>query len=368
MSGRFFRSTGWIAVLSALVGSSACGGSSDSEGSGGAGGSTAGSAGAGTGGSAGSGTGGSSGSAGSGTGGSAGSGTGGSAGSGTGGSSGSGGAAQACLGDVYDGLVFVNYDQFSPTVGSHCKGTNHQDIQNVEHLVFLGDSITVGTFPTPANQAYRPLLTQKVQAKWPGVTVESCAVNGARTGDFFSGDNQIADCFPGPEPKRTLIVITMGGNDLANMASNKMGANEANAEADVVVGEMRAAVEWLKDPVNFPNGSYVVFANVYEYTDLTADLSSCPTANLIGLSGEYMTGVAALTKLREGYMKIAVDTGSDMLFMGESFCGHGYRAGDTAGQCYRGPNTPNWFDISCIHPTPAGHAVIADEFMAIIDE
>jgi hypothetical protein len=147
-----------------------------------------------------------------------------------------------------------------------------------------------------------------------------------------------------------------------------MGANEANAEADQSVAEMRAAVEWLKDPVNFPNGSYVVFANVYEYTDLTADLSSCPTANLIGLSGEYMTGVAALTKMREGYMKIAVDTQTDMLFMGESFCGHGYHAGDTNSQCYRGPNTPNWFDISCIHPTPVGHGVIADEFMMLIDE
>ena len=37
-----------------------------------------------------------------------------------------------------------NYDQFGPQVGSHCLGTNHQDIDKVERVVFLGDSVTVG--------------------------------------------------------------------------------------------------------------------------------------------------------------------------------------------------------------------------------
>jgi lysophospholipase L1-like esterase len=342
-------SSGSLLLLAALALTSACGGSSDSEGSSGSSGSGAG---GGSGGTAG-GSGGSGGSAGSTTG-------------GTGG--GSGGGAAQCVGDVYDGLVYVNYDQFSPTLGSHCKGTNHQDIQGVEKLVFLGDSITVGTFPTSSAQFYRTVLSEQVKAQWPAVEVQSCAVNGARTADFFSGDQQISDCFPGVEQKKTLIVITMGGNDLANMAENKLGANEANAQTDVVVSEMRAAVEWLKDPANFPNGSWVVFANVYEYTDLTADLDSCPLAGAAGLSGEYMTGVAALTRMREGYMKIAVDTGSDMMFLGESFCGHGYHAGDANSQCYRGPGTANWFDITCIHPTPEGHKQIADDFWAIITE
>ena len=46
-------------------------------------------------------------------------------------------------------------------------------------------------------------------------------------------------------------------------------------------------MKWLKDPVNFPNGSFVVFANIYEYTDLMANLDACPTAGLIGLSGTW---------------------------------------------------------------------------------
>jgi hypothetical protein len=343
MRARLSSLGGWLVLGSALLVSGGCGGSSDE-------GSSGGSAGSGAGGAATGGT----------------SGAGAQAGSGANGGSSGGGSVQSCLSDVYDGLVYVNYEQFSPTAGAHCKGTNHQDIQEVERLVFLGDSITFGTPPTPSGSFYRTLLGDMVKQKWPNVEIQNCAVNGARTRDFFQGDQQIPDCFPGVEQKRTLTVITMGGNDLAAMARDKLGATEALALTDQAVSEMRAAVEWLKDPQNFPNGSYVVFANVYEYTDLTANLSSCPQGSLFGFSGEYMTGVAALTKMREQYMKIAVDTGSDLMFLGEAFCGHGFAAGDVQGQCYRGPDTKNWFDLTCIHPTPEGHSVIANDFFAII--
>lgn len=280
----------------------------------------------------------------------------------------SGGAAGGmCYPEVYDGLVYVNYEQFSPKLNSSCAGTNHQDIQNPEKLVFLGDSITVGTFPTPANQVYRALLTNLAKAQWPSIEVTSCAVNGAQTDDFFAGDKQIPKCFPAAEQKKTLVVITMGGNDIAGMAKDKLSASAASAEADKVLANMKQAVEWLKDPTNFPNGSWVVFANIYEYTDLTANLGSCPTGNLIGLTGEWIAGTAMLVKLREGYMKIAVDAQADMIFLGEHFCGHGYNYADTKQQCYI-PNSSNWFDLTCIHPTPEGHKQVADLFWKTITE
>ena len=48
-----------------------------------------------------------------------------------------------------------DYDQFSPVIGSHCLGTNHQDIRGVQKLVFVGDSVTKGTPPTlPASPAW----------------------------------------------------------------------------------------------------------------------------------------------------------------------------------------------------------------------
>ena len=77
--------------------------------------------------------------------------------------------------------------------------------------------------------------------------------------------------------------------------------------------------------------------------------------------------MAALIKMREGYMKIAVDTKSDMTFLGELFCGHGYKFNYEPGQCYMAGSS-NWFDISCIHPTPQGHGQVADQFFAAITE
>ena len=155
---------------------------------------------------------------------------------------------------------------------------------------------------------------------------------------------------------------------MGELAKAKKTASEASGQIAQVLADMKAAVEWLKSPTNFPNGSYVIFANIYEYTDLFADLSSCPTGLVAGFSGEWLAGTSVLVQLREGYMSIAKDTGADMMFLGETFCGHGFKAGDASGQCYRGPNTPTWFDISCIHPTPDGHSQIAKMFMDIVNE
>jgi lysozyme family protein len=85
------------------------------------------------------------------------------------------------------------------------------------------------------------------------------------------------------------------------------------------------------------------------------------------LSGEYIQGATALAKLNELYMEIAVDTGSDMIFTLEEFCGHGYRRDNMNSPCYI-PDAEQYFDISCIHPTPAGHHRIAEMFELLVDE
>ena len=53
------------------------------------------------------------------------------------------------LGD--DALRFPVYDDLGVVAGRHCSGTDHQDIQDIEKVVFLGDSITAGT-PRPCRR------------------------------------------------------------------------------------------------------------------------------------------------------------------------------------------------------------------------
>ena len=70
---------------------------------------------------------------------------------------------------------------------------------------------------------------------------------------------------------------------------------------------------------------------------------------------------------QEQIMKVVVDTKIDMVFLLEHFCGHGYKKDDATLQCYRGPGTEMWFDLSCIHPNPTGPGQIAKLFGAVIE-
>jgi lysophospholipase L1-like esterase len=314
------------------------------------------------------------------------------------------GTFEACFEDQFVNPVVAllpNYDALGPVLGSHCVGTNHQDIVDVERVVFLGDSITVGSRPTLPSQSYRAVLGDMLRDQWglsygdpiaeflwkapdpfSGQVVQqtagdfsSCARWGARNDDLPGPGNQLEQCFPDHMlDRRTLVVMTSGGNDLSSLAQDAIEGVPSEAlwaKVEQLVAQGREAVEWLTTPGRFPNGVYVVFANIYEFTDGTGDVMSCDVSGLAGFD-QPVPNPQELTDLilwaNEQYMATAIDTGTDMLFLLETFCGHGFGHDDPASPCYRGPNTPRWFDLTCIHPNPEGHGVIADNFMAIIAE
>ena len=304
----------------------------------------------------------------------------------------------ACYQDVFvNGIPGINYDGLELPIGSHCLGTNFQDIDDVERVVFIGDSVTVGTPPTGTGDFYRNILADALADRFAlsfgsnkflwqtanpfdgtSAALESgdfasCAEWGARTDDMLAG-NQFEDCYPeNTRDLETLTIITMGGNDLARIAQESGdGAKQAVSWelANSAVDHMRESTEWLKDPENFPNGHHVVFANVYEFTDGTAQVESCQLSGLAGFDPIDSLGDALLVIgwIEDQYARIAKETGSDMIFMFEEFQGHGFLHDDPTAPGYRGPGNDNWFDLTCIHPTPTGHGVIADMFLATIAE
>ena len=275
--------------------------------------------------------------------------------------------ASACFQSLIGPVVGPNYDQFHPIIHPSCAGTHHQDIARVERLVFLGDSVTEGTPPNLPTQIFRTLVAEDVAKRFGTVDVADCAKWGARMDDLLIGQGEIAKCFPNAvEPKRTLVVMTMGGNDIAAWAKDALDTTAAIAQADASAALFRDAMTWLKDPARFPNGIDVVVANPYEYTDTSGDLLSCPAASLAGFKGNWPQGAPAIVHYQEQIMKVVVDTKIDMIFLLEHFCGHGYRRNDPSLQCYRGPNAELWFDLTCIHPNPTGHQQIADLFGKVI--
>lgn len=275
------------------------------------------------------------------------------------------------IGDVSRGVP--DYDQFRPRVGSHCMGTDHQEIAGIERLVFLGDSITEGTPPTLPTQYYRELVSAGVRERFGDVEVSNCAAWGARTDDLLLPPHEQQEtCFPdGAATPPTLVVMTIGGNDMAALAEDSIGGEpmERTMErVDEAIALFEDAIRWLTDRERFPNGVFVVFANVYEYTDGTGELTSCPAATLAGLTRAWPEGREPAIRMNEEMMRVAVETGTDMIFLLERFCGHGFRNEDPAAECYRGPGAPRWFDFTCIHPNPEGHRQIADMVLAVVDE
>ena len=306
-----------------------------------------------------------------------------------------------------------DYDQWSPTVGSHCFGTNHQSISGVERVVFIGDSVTVGVpnftvdlsswgLPagagTPETAFYRNILSDMLAvqfgldapgAVWRlvdiinGVALQesdgdfaSCAKWGARNDDILlPPQQQLEVCLPESErAKNTLVIMTSGGNDLANLTEGAIAGDTQvvlEAQATELVADLEDAVQWLKAPGRFPNGVHLIYGNMYEFTDGTGDTASCPAAALAGFGTpppdpDMLADV--VVGIQEEYMRIAVQNGVDMIWMLEHFCGHGWNNEDSNGRCYLGPSTPRWFDLSCTHPNEAGHQQLASMFMSVVNE
>ena len=168
--------------------------------------------------------------------------------------------------------------------------------------------------------------------------------------------------------------MTSGSNDLASMTSNAIAGADGAAlqtQADQIVADLEDAIVWIKTPGRFPNGVFVIYGNMYEFTDGTGDTASCPAAALAGFGTpppDPETLADVVIGIQEEYMRIAVEQGVDMIWMLEHFCGHGWNNENTAARCYRGPNTPRWFDLSCTHPNEAGHIQLADMFLAVVQE
>ena len=346
------------------------------------------------------------------------------------------GIGPLCFPNVYEeGEPGPDYDQFQPVIGTHCFGTNHQTITDVQRVVFFGDSVTVGT-PNTAHllsvdnsHFYRNLLAEWLAGEFDldtgglfswgvwktydyfsgtGGKMESgdfrnCSKWGARTDDLLDGGGQIGECVAeGGSPFRTLFVFTMGGNDIAKItqvgaeaSADEIAAGypEAWALAESTVNYLEEAVQWLKDPERFPNGSYVIYVNGFEFTDATGETSACtpnlefdipgigminlaelgiPTANLAGFGEWAQPEVQAdiVIWIMEQTMRIAVEHQADMVWTIEAFCGHGYKAAgfnaDPENRCYIDDDAALYFDETCIHPSDAGHGALYEMFRAVI--
>jgi lysophospholipase L1-like esterase len=273
-----------------------------------------------------------------------------------------------------DALSLVDYDALGAVVPDHCLGTDHQDIDDIERLVFLGDSVTEGTPPSAEREYYRSLVTEGMRERFgEDLDVATCSKWGGRMDDLLrDGDpSQILECFPETETAHTLVVFTAGGNDMLAFGEELdegQTAAEVQEQVDETLELLRDVFVHFDDASLFSAGVEVIFGNVYEYTDGTGDLGACPTAKILGFAGDYPEMTAGYAYVNQVMAELAVEFSRDQVFLWEGFCGHGFRSDSPDSPCYRGPETPRWFDGTCIHPNPEGHAALAEMVLAVVDQ
>jgi lysophospholipase L1-like esterase len=280
---------------------------------------------------------------------------------------------ERCFGMLGPDAILADYSALDPVVPAHCLGTNHQDVGTVGKVVFLGDSITAGTPPTFPDEFYTARIVAGLEQRFGSIEVADCAEWGARIDDLLIDGDQIQTCFAAPSAVPTLVVFTIGGNDMVAWGED-LGAGDSEAEVqakyDAAMVQLETTLTWLRDQqaTLFPAGLSIIFTNVYEFTDSTNDVGVCPLSDFFDIPEDIEQFAQGYAGIGESYMGIAIRTGSDMVFLHEEFCGHGFFYDDPSNPCYRGPETEQWFDGTCIHPTPEGHARIAEMVLAVVDE
>jgi len=240
-------------------------------------------------------------------------------------------------------------------------GTNNQTIENVERVIFLGDSITATPYlVTPWSDLIRDSLKSLFGAS---LEFQNYAAWGARTEDVR--DDQLPRIDTG-STKRTLVLMTVGGNDALQVLGES--AETSLSHMQNKVGILEEIIQWIMDPSHFPGGVYLVFGNIYDPTDGVGDFTHCG----IGTSYQDWPELSEVEPVVNGwYMELANRYGVDMLDMHGLFLGHGYHNNDTSNpwychDCSPDCPCPRWFDFTCIHPNADGHEALAGFFYQMV--
>jgi lysophospholipase L1-like esterase len=242
--------------------------------------------------------------------------------------------------------------------------------ENPTRIIFLGDSITAGDGTNEERQLYKAIL-QENAARWTGfddvdletsfpsiAEVVDVSVGGATTDTMLV--SQLADLesqLAFPASGETLIVFTIGGNDL--QAALVPFAN-AQVVVDKTLGNLAEIIDWLQDPAKFPDGAYLHVTNVYEPTDGIGQYDDC----FFGI--DFEEKMPYLEAYNQGVADMANEKGFAAVDLRGHFLGHGWNYMDMNVPQHDMDDMTLWMLDDCIHPNPRGHHELRRLFHASI--
>lgn len=239
-------------------------------------------------------------------------------------------------------------------------------------LIVMGDSISAGVGASRrTGTSYGALLGNNDDTRWPDamsldlaarfghdVPVVNVAVGGATTGSMRADQPPaLRTRLSLPVRGHSVVVITIGGNDLqlAIISGNPEGGTLNSA-----INNIRQAVQFLQDPANFPDGTSIYIAAVYDPSDGEGYIEGC-FFNL--RLPQFITG---LNTWRSRYVALGQEMGFGVIDALGHFHGHGHNYQHADNPYYDAADRTGWFS-DCIHPNDRGHHELRRLFFEAID-
>ena len=237
-------------------------------------------------------------------------------------------------------------------------------------LVILGDSISAGAGAGRSSLVYHALLADNDESQWPDeadddlmsltggpVEVLDHSRGGATTRNLRGQTDAALDEIGLPASGHTVVVLTIGGNDLQ---SALIGGDPTGRILDDAIEAIRMMALRFLDPDDFPDGTSLYLATVYDPSDGEAHVDGC------FLDLTLPEFVEALDVWRERYLALGEEVGFSVVDPLGHFHGHAHNYDNPDNPYYDAEDNTLWFS-DCIHPNTRGHHELRRLFYEAMD-
>jgi lysophospholipase L1-like esterase len=205
------------------------------------------------------------------------------------------------------------------------------------------------------DDAYPDWRGKDLATLYPGIGFYNLTSDGATTDTVF---NWQLPKVPTGENQATIIIITVGGNDLLH----HYGVPEEKGEK--LSYEMKVKlikiISYLQDPVRFPKPPRIYIGNIYDPSDGIGNLEK------EGYS-RWPNGLKVLDHWNKRIEEVAQEKGLTLVDIHRHFLGHGVNYNDPSGKYYHPEDNTPWLWL-VIEPNSRGAHEIRKLFWEKIHE
>jgi hypothetical protein len=241
--------------------------------------------------------------------------------------------------------------------GSEVPAWNVAEALSFDHYLSLGDSMSIDKYAGPGLGA-ASLLYRNRDATWPAFRGRDLvSANPAVRFSAMAEDGQtspelerVVAALP-LDRARTLVTLTVGGNDLLDWWSTGMRVREeATRRLTEFSARMDRILAALRDKL--PR-AVLLMGNVYDPTDGSGRLQS---------GHSVAAGLPVLAAMKRALAVLAGRAGARLCDVHRHFLGHGMRHADPSFEGYDAADPSGWF-VYDIEPNPRGSSEIRRLFL-----